>query len=375
MPRTGTGRVFQRGETWWVDYSVHGRRFRETSGSTKRAEAVKLLKRRLGEQGSGHFVGPDAERVTFEDLMRMIEDDYAAQRRRAAKQLRSTIKRLAASFAGARAVDITTDRLTAYVRHQQADGYAAGTIRKDMACIKRAFNLAIRAGHLATKPHIPSVRVQDARQGFLSMGEVEKVCTEIGSDLAPVIRFAALTGWRKREVLGITWARVDFEAGTVHLEAARSKNAEGRTFPFSALPPLAELLRTQRERTRAVERRTGAVVPWVFHRGGEPILSMRGAWDTACTRAGVPGAWFHDLRRTAVRNLERAGVPRSVAMKLTGHKTEAVYRRYAIVDSVELAEGVGKLATLHATMAPGPSQVTAIGAVPAQTRHNRGRVA
>ena len=74
------------------------------------------------------------------------------------------------------------------------------------------------------------------------------------------------------------------------------------------------------------------------------------AWRRACQRAGVPGRFVHDLRRTAVRNFERAGVPRSVAMKLTGHKTESVYRRYAIVSERDLAEGVQKLAALaHAT--------------------------
>ncbi|MFQ5889771.1 MAG: tyrosine-type recombinase/integrase, partial [Gemmatimonadota bacterium] len=142
-------------------------------------------------------------------------------------------------------------------------------------------------------------------------------------------------------------ARVDFGAGEMRLEASRSKNAEGRTFPFRALPPLEALLLEQQERTREVERRTGRIVPWVFHRDGEPIRSMRKAWNGACDRAGLAGAWFHDLRRTVVRNLERAGVSRSVAMKLTGHKTEAIYRRYAITDSVVMAEGVQKLARLH----------------------------
>ena len=119
------------------------------------------------------------------------------------------------------------------MRERQEEGYAPGTIRKDMAAIKRAFNLAIRGGHLDTKPYIPNVRVQDAREGFLTLAEVEAVAREIGPDLAPVVRFAAWTGWRKREVLGLRWARVDFEAGTVHLEAARSEERRGPHIPIS----------------------------------------------------------------------------------------------------------------------------------------------
>ena len=86
----------------------------------------------------------------------------------------------------------------------------------------------------------------------------------------------------------------------------------------------------------------------MFHRNGRPIKDFYGAWKHACTKAGVPDRIPHDFRRTAVRNLERAGVPRSAAMKLTGHKTESVYRRYAIVSEADLSEGLKKLARLHA---------------------------
>ena len=107
---------------------------------------------------------------------------------------------------------------------------------------------------------------------------------------------------------------------------------------------MAQLLRTQREETAALERATGQIVPCVFHRQGRPVKDLDDAWRRACRDAGVPGRLFHDLRRTAVRNLERARVPRSVAMKLTEHLTESVYKRYAIVSEADLAEGVAKLA-------------------------------
>lgn len=118
-------------------------------------------------------------------------------------------------------------------------------------------------------------------------------------------------------------------------------------FPFAALPALGALLRRQRERTDSLERAQARIIPRVFHRGGAPIRDIRAAWKTATEAAGLGGRIPHDFRRTAVRNLERAGVPRSVAMKLTGHKTESVYRRYAIVSEADLSAGVAKLAALH----------------------------
>lgn len=106
---------------------------------------------------------------------------------------------------------------------------------------------------------------------------------------------------------------------------------EERLFPFRAILALEDLLRQQWQRAHAPAHRTETIAPWVFHRQGAPIGDFRKAWATACVAAGTPGRMPHDFRRTAVRNLERAGVPRAVAMKLTGHKTESVSRRYAIV--------------------------------------------
>ncbi len=84
-------------------------------------------------------------------------------------------------------------------------------------------------------------------------------------------------------------------------------------------------------------------MPYVFHRDGERIRDIRGAWKTARTAAGLPGRIPHDSRRTAVRNLERAGVSRSAAMAMVGHKTEAIYRRYAIVDAGALRDAAARI--------------------------------
>jgi len=155
--------------------------------------------------------------------------------------------------------------------------------------------------------------------------------------------------------------QVDDEAGVIRLEPGSTKNNEGRTFPFAKLPELAAVLRDPRAGVHALELEQGRIIPLVFHVGGERIWPKRfyRQWWAAAVKAEVYREWEdpvtgkvkrapipHDFRRTTVRNLERASVPRSVAMKLTGHKTESVYRRYAIVSEADLAEGVSRLAAL-----------------------------
>ena len=137
--------------------------------------------------------------------------------------------------------------------------------------------------------------------------------------------FADLTGWRiGSEILPLQWRQVDFQAGTVRLDVGTTKNRDGREFPFDVCPELRDLLEHQRAITRAVEQQRGQIVPWVFHRNGRPIRSFYRSWHAACEQAECPSRIPHDFRRTAVRNLVRAGVPERVAMMLTGHNALGV---------------------------------------------------
>ena len=172
-------------------------------------------------------------------------------------------------------------------------------------------------------------KVRNVRQGFFEQPEIQSVIERLPKEVKPLVGFLYLTGWRIGEVLSLEWSQVDFRSRTVRLDPGTTKNEEGRIFPFDTFPALGDLLKRQR----------------------------RGAWNRACKEAGLQGQLVHDLRRTAVRNLERAGVPRSVAMKLTGHKTESVYRRYAIVSEADLSEGLKKLSSLLKTDLSEPRKV------------------
>jgi integrase len=211
------------------------------------------------------------------------------------------------------------------------------------------FTLGARAGRVSHRPCFPSIEVRNTRSGFFSEAELQAVLVQLPAHLRVVIEFLYLTGWRVGEARALTWRQVDFKAGTIRLEPHTTKNDEGRTFPFAAMPRLEQLLRTQREQTSALERAWERMIPTVFHWRGKPISNFHESWHQARERASLPGKRVHDLRRSAVRNMERAGVSRSVAMKLSGHKTESIYRRYAIVSEADLAEGVRKVAALSAS--------------------------
>lgn len=223
-----------------------------------------------------------------------------------------------------------------------------GTIKVELAYLSGGFKLLERSGKVK-RPIFPTIRVQNARQGFFEDHELKEVCRFLHEDYVPFIYFLHFTGWRPGEAKELRWTAIDWNAGIVRLEVRTTKNKDGRSYPFKSLPALERLLRDQRDRTTALEAQKSQVIPWVFWRkrnGVNPIGNYLPAWRKAREKAGYQDRQVRDSRRTAVRRLERAGVPRSVAMKLTGHKTQAIYDRYAIVNESDLTEGVQKLARL-----------------------------
>jgi len=346
--------------TWWIQYFVRGERHRESSGSSSRAEAVNLLKQRVGEAAQGRVVAPRAEKTTFEQLAQMLIDDYEANERKSRKRLRFSLAHLLEFFGNTLAIDVTADRVTSYITYRQREGAAAATINRELAALKRAFSLGEKAGKVIQRPSITKLRENNRRKGFFEPDQYRAVVEHLPEELKPVIQTAYITGWRiTSELLTRQKHHVDLNAGWIRLEPGETKNGEGRNFPLT--PELREVLERQLQTTKELEQKTGQIIPWLFHRVGKPIRDFRWVWASACRKAGVPGRIPHDFRRTAVRNLERAGVPRSVAMAMVGHRTEAIYRRYAIADEAMLKEGAARLAVLHAAEQKLPRKVVSIG--------------
>lgn len=364
------GRLFENGKGLWMDFTIAGKRYRENTGTDDPAKAEENMLKRIAEVRRGVTVNPRG--TSFADLEKGLLDDYAARGNRSLTNLPWRLAHLRRAFATVPAMEIGFDKVNAYVKsrltapcpdHGRVSGEACEAVRRDgtrcryrpprrstvryeVALLRRSLVLAHQAGKVPAVPPLPTVAVGDnARKGFASPAQVAEVVSHLPRDLRPLIQVLAWTGWRLNEIATLEWRNVDMAAGTIKLDAAKSKNKRPRTFPFGALPALAEILAEQRERTTAYERASGKVMPAVFWRsGGEPVRAFRKAWRTATKKACLPWLNPHDLRRSAARNLLRSGVSEDVAMKLCGWETRSMLTRYNVTATEDLEQAVGKLA-------------------------------
>jgi integrase len=322
----GFGRLYLRGEIVWVEYWRRGGQHRESTGQRGRAgrrAAERLLKKRWQEIGRGRFVGTSEARVLLTDLLDAVKVDYELNGRRSGWTLAYRLEPLRQAFAGERAVDVTEDRIVRYTAARLAEGYAPASVNRELAALRRAFRLAVRQKRISVAPTITMLPENNARQGFVEPATFHEIAEHLTAPLDDVAHFGYLTGSRKNEVVTLAWSNVDRTRGLITIVREHSKNAEPRIIPLT--PALAAIIE-RRWKARTITHPSGTVLAdLVFHRDGRPVGSFRKAGASACKAAGVPGLLFHDLRRSAVRNFERAGVSQAVAMKITGHKTASVY--------------------------------------------------
>ncbi|MBU1742069.1 MAG: site-specific integrase, partial [Proteobacteria bacterium] len=324
------GSIYKRGAVWWVQYYKDGRPFRESTRSVKEADAKRLLKRREGEIAEGKLPGVYFDRVRFDELAADYLTDYRTSGK---KDVHNTTVRvslhLAPFFGGLRVVDITTAKVREYTALRLEGGAAHGTINRELSALKRMFNLAGKSTppKVGQVPYIPMLKEDNIRKGFFEADEFLALRANLPPELRGPATFAYKVGWRRGEIFNLKWSAVDLDQGTVRLEAGETKSGEGRIIYLD--DELKAIIREQ-----FVNRHLGS--PLVFHKAGRFIGEFRPAWRHACRAAGLKDKLFHDLRRTAVRNMVRAGVPERVAMMISGHKTRSVFERYNIVSGDDL---------------------------------------
>jgi integrase len=342
MGNVSKGSIHRRAGSpnWSIKFWLDGKRVRESTGTSDRETALAYLRQRLAEARSGRFV-THPQRVTFADMRELLLANYRFKRNRTDPSRH--VRRLAESFGDMLGEDITEERITEYSRKRmETDGMTPATLRRELAVLKRMLRLA--SPRLPRVPLVDMPRVDNARQGFFEEEDLQAILPHLPAHARHLVEFLYLTGWRSSEAFRLQWADVDWKRHTVWLRD--SKNREPRIFPFKYHARLEQVLREQRAAVTRWEQEHGRLCPSLFHWGGRPIKKLRRSWQSACRAAGLEGKLLHDFRRTAVRNLIRAGVQQAIAMKITGHKTDSVFRRYLIVDEELLAEATGAVAEL-----------------------------
>ena len=230
---------------------------------------------------------------------------------------------------------LTAEELDNYIERRRAKGAAKASINRVTAIIRAAYRRANMIPpafrHLSEKDNV--------RKGFFSVAEFRSVLSHLPNDgLRDFVLFAYLCGWRKGSIASLKWVDVDLEEGEINLPGEFTKNGDPLKMPVEG--ELKEVMQRRKE-TRAVKTKTGTQLSsLVFHRNGRPVGEFRKSWATATARAKCPGKLFHDFRRTAARDLIRAGTREGVAMTITGHKTNAMFLRYNITDTEDVRKAL-----------------------------------
>jgi integrase len=361
--------LYQRpdSDVYWISYNgSDGRRVRESTRTNDKEAAKRLLKDREGRAARGEVMLPRVDRITYDEARADLIAYYKTSGNRDLREAEARLKHLDTFFSKRRLVTITPDVVTQYAAVRQVDqtddegetipGAANGTINRELGTLSKMLRLAFEHGKLQRQPIVKKLREADPRAGFVTREQFASIRKHLPEELQVAMTVAYTFGWRKREVLDLKRHHYNDQDGTLRLDPGTTKNREGRVVRLT--PELRAMLNGQVARVRGLERKAERVIPWLFphldednprarsrtDRLGQRIRDPRKAWESACKAAGLPGLLIHDLRRSAVRNMEQAGVPRSVAMKLTGHKTENVYRRYAIVSEADLDSATVRLA-------------------------------
>jgi integrase len=353
------GSTYKRGNIYWIKYYRNGKPYRESSESKKESDAKRLLKKREGEISQGKLPGIYFEKVRFDELAEDFLTDYRINKKKSLKRAENSVEHLKKVFEGIRVVDITTPRINAYVgdrmkwicndcgkkfesmdlcTHCQSEDIKSGasnaTINRELSALKRMLNLG--ANQTPPKvdrvPHIPMLQENNIRKGFFEHADFLALRDALPSHLKGFATFAYKTGWRVSEITNLTWDQVNLAQSIVRIESGETKNDEARTVYLDN-----ELKSVFRQQWRkGVKRKPQLPCVFLNAMGTERIKRFDKSWRSACKDSQIGIRLFHDLRRTAVRNMVRSGIPERVAMMISGHKTRSVFDRYNIVSEQDL---------------------------------------
>lgn len=327
--------LVKRGSTWWMSFMYQGLQVRRSTGTADKrlAEAILGKVKVLIVEGR-FFEKPTEQQRTFTELMDRYISEHAARRANYRRELTS-VKTLRTFFGNPTLDHVTPKRIVAYKNQRYTDGVKPATINRELATLKKAFNLARREWEWCTDSPVCRVsmeRENNTRDRWLTVDEQTRLFNAAGPRLRELMLFAIHTGMRMGEILGLTWAGVDLFRRTVTV--FRSKNGERRTIPLNQTA--LELLK-HKYGSRSVETEL------VFPSEAQTRLNASNisrSLNLALEKAKMTDFHFHDLRHTCATRMVQGGVDLYKVQRLLGHKSPIMTQRYAHHYPESLRDGV-----------------------------------
>jgi len=336
-----------RGRSFWqVDETLvmpDGRevRLRKRKIPTKEQAVAFVAKARADAFEGRYFERLEKPKLTvaeawahYEPINRRDNDSWQSEEGRARQFIRQ--------LGSVKATELTLRHVDEFRTRRFAEKTRKGTppspatLDKEVELLKRILNYAVACGRLTHNPlakakllRKPNVRrMVVSEEAFVLLHEKADECFK------PILAVAYETGMRKREVLDLRWEQLDLREGVIRLLPQDTKAEDARII---YLAPRAL------EAVRRIPRRLGNAYVFLNPQTGEPWVDVRKQFLSACRAAKLSGVWFHDLRRSFVTNARRYGVAESVVMRMSGHKTRAVFERYNVVAEEDLRDAVARI--------------------------------